>query len=247
MAIQRSEIADVPVGPPIRPRGILAGAAPAPEGWELGGIQSLGTCPTVRIEDQCVTFESRTASRPTSSNFPAFLIEQGSGCSTMSAGDREREAREALDSSTDFALGYALLSGTITPDAPSLADATDLGSFDTATEALARLEGVASRDGKGQLYVVHATPSAAVHLANAGLLTDAGLTPTGATLIVSAGYEGADNVPRIWATGRVWAAVGSISVRDAVDRRTNNREAWADRPAIVGFNPCINLAASLAV
>lgn len=244
MVLQRSEIAEIPAGPPVRPRGILALAAPAPEGWEAGGIQVLQLCPSIRMEDQCVTFDDRSATRPNGVNFPAFSIEQSAGCSTMSAGDREREARDALDASTDYALGLAISSATFNSEAPSLADATDLGASANATAALAKLEGAASRDGKGQLYVVHATPSAAIYLANAGLLSDSGQTPTGATVIISAGYETENGDLRLWATGRVWAGVGPIATRDGVDRRTNNREAWALRSAVVGFNSCINLTAS---
>lgn len=248
MALQRSEIVEIPAGSPIRPRGILANASPAPEGWEAGGIVASQLCPTIRIEHGCITFDAidRKATRPDSVDFPAFVIEQSSGCSTISGSDRERQAREALDASTDYALGYALRVGD-EGDRPSLSDATALtGPFTSATAALAALEGAASRDGKGQLYVVHATPSAAVHLANAGLITEAGLTPTGATLIVSSGYETDDGALTLWATGRVWAAAGQISTTEAVQRRTNNREAWATRAAIVGFNSCINISATFA-
>lgn len=247
MALQQTTPAAVPVGPPVRPRGVLAGAAPAPEGWELGGISVSQLCPDPVMLDKCITFSGEdAATRPGRFEFPAFSIEQGSGCSTMGFGDRSREAREALDSITDAALGMALSSPTFNTDAPSLADATDEGSFTSPAAALAALETAASNTGKGQLYVIHATPAAAILMAAAGVLSDAGVTPTGAAVIVSAGYVSSDGDARIWATGRVWASVGDIAVREAVARRMNNREAWASRNAIVGFNPCINLTASIA-
>ena len=250
MSLQQTKPTDIPVGPPVRPRGILAGASPAPEGWESGGLSTNELCPTVSLEDQCITFEAenaRSATRPTGVRWPAFTIEQSSGCSTLSYGDRSREAREALDSSTDYALGLALLSGAFNTDAPSLADAASLGEFPNATAALARLEGAAARGGEGQLHVIHATPSAAVYLANAGLIDESGRTPTGALLIVSAGYETVALDLRLWATGRVWAAVGSITVREDVHRGMNNREAWATRSAVVGFNSCINYSADIVI
>lgn len=247
MTLQQTKPSDIPVGPPVRPRGILAAAAAAPDGWEQGGISTNRLCPNPQLMDKCITFDSREAERPYGTVFPAFTIEQGSGCSTLSYGDRAREARESLDSVTDYALGVALSSATFNVDAPSLSDADALGSFPTAVAALAALEGAASRYGRGQMYVIHATPSAAIYLAEAGLMTDTGITPSGATVIVSAGYENSAGDLNIWATGRVWASVGDITVRDAVAQRMNDREAWASRDAVVGFNACINLSATIAL
>lgn len=234
--------AEAPGGSPARSRGILAVAAPAPEGWELGGIQVSVQCPTPVIRDKCITLgEPDVAGRPTTAAFPAFLIEQGSGCSTLSGGDRSAQAREALSASTDYALGLTLLTGEANGgDAPSLSDADDLGEFSGVLAAVAALETAAAA---GVAYVLHATPAAAVHLASAGLIDDLGRSPSGAAWIVSNGYIG-DGELRIWATGRVWAGVSSIDVSEQVSRRTNNREAWAARSAIVGFNPCVNLSAT---
>lgn len=237
-----------PGGSPVRPRSILAVASPAPDGWESGGIQTSRTCADPIIRDKCVTLPppGDPTARPTLAEFPAFLIEQGSNCSTLSGEDRQREASEALTASTDYALGVTLRTGEANVGAPSLADARDLGELPSVAAALAALECAAANDGHGAEWTIHADVGAATYLAQAGLIDAAGVIGSGAPLIVSAGYacEDAPGAFRMWATGRVWAGVGAITTREAINRRTNNREAWADRAAVVGFNTCINLTAS---
>lgn len=238
----------VPSGPPARPRGIIAVASPAPEGWEQGGIQVNQLCPSPVIRDKCITLTPDVPGRPEAAEFPSFMIEQGSECSTLSGGDRVAEAREALNDSTDYALGLTLMSGEAN-NAPSLSDAVAVGTgaFSDAVAAVAALEAEAAEVGKGQFYVLHAGPGAAAHLASAGMIDSDGRSPSGAQWIISAGYDSADGDDyRIWATGRVWAGVGAIDAYDDVNRPMNNREAWAVRSAIVGFNTCINLTTTFA-
>jgi len=246
------ETAVIPSGSPVRPRGILALAQPAPDGWELGGITVQVQCPSPIIRDKCIIIAAPgdVPGRPTSATFPPFLVEQGSGCSTISGGSREDQARDALSQSTDYALGLTLRTGEANGgDAPALNDATSLGQFANAVAAVAALECAAAAAGKGQEYVLHASVGAAAYLVDAGLIDSAGRSPSGAIWIISAGYECDDDTThrRIWATGRVWAGAGAIEVHESVARRLNNREAWAVRPLIVGFNPCINLTAEFAV
>lgn len=246
MAVTLTTPAEMPNGSPTRPLSILSVATPAPEGWESGGIQISTLCPTPVIRDKCITLEEGDQpGSPSQAEFPAFMVEQGSGCSTLSGGDREKEASSALNSSTEYALGITLLNGEAN-NAPSLSDAETVeGSFEDAVSALAALELQASTDGRGAAYVLHATPSAAVVLASMGLIDSAGRSPSGAPWIVSPGYsDSAVGEFRIWATGRVWAGAGPIATYDSVQRSRNVREAWAARSLIVGFNPCINLTAT---
>lgn len=247
MAHTLTEPAEIPSGSPVRPRGVLAVAQPAPEGWELGGIQTSAVCPNPIVRDKCLSFTAESV-RPTLAEFPAFLIEQGSECSTLSGGDRATEARNALSDSTDYALGLTLRTGEANDGAPSLGDATSVAGspFDDVVLAVAALECAAAEAGHGQFTVLHASPGAAAFLAAAGMVDDNGLSPAGSPWIISSGYGCAedDGSYRIWATGRVWAAAGQFTIHDAVNNRTNNREAWASRPAIVGFNTCINLTAT---
>lgn len=247
MAHTLTNPADLPGESPVRPRGILAVASPAPEGWETGGVQVSRTCPSPVIRDKCISLTDEPG-RPTTDEFPAFMIEQGSACSTLTGTDRVREAREALNAATDYALGLTLATGEANDGAPSLADATTVGAaaFDNAAGALAALVCAAAAAGSGAGYVLHATPSAAVHLAAVGLIDDNGFAPNGVAWIISDGYscEPDATEQRIWATGRVWAAAGVIDAHEAIDRLTNNREAWALRSAVVGFNTCINLTAT---
>ena len=52
---------------------------------------------------------------------------------------------------------------------------------------------------------------------------------------------------RLWATGPVWAAADEALVLNALDRRNNEDEAYAQRSAIVAFDPCINLHIDVTV
>lgn len=239
--------ADPPSGSPVRPRGVLAVASPAPEGWEAGGLQVSAVCPTPIIRDKCITLAGGDEpGSPTQNTFPAFMIEQGSGCSTLSLSDRSSEASTALNDSTDYALGLTLLNGEANGGAPSLSDADEVGTgaFDGAVAALAELERAAANAGKGVAHTLHASPATATHLAAAGLIDDQGRAPSGAQWVISSGYTGEDF--QIWATGRVWAAAGTISTHEAVNRPQNQREAWAVRSAIVGFNSCVNHTVTFA-
>lgn len=234
--------AEAPGGSPVRLRGVLALASPAPSGWEVGGIQVSEVCPTPRISAKCGVPDAVEAPSPSAAEFFAFTVDQGSGCSTLSGSDREREARDALEASTDYALGLMLYGSE---ESPSLSDATDLGSIGGPVATLSALECAAVAAGRGQFYVIHASVPAANYLAAAGLIDESGRTPSGAPVIVSAGYPCSSEAPQLWATGRVWAAAGAIDTHSAVNRRDNNQEAWAVRSAIVGFNTCINVSASL--
>ena len=247
MVATQTTIADPPVGSPARARGILAVASPAPEGWEQGGVKVSVTCPAPVVRDGCVDLTD-TAQRPTIVEFGSFLIRQGSECSTLSGDRRGQEARDALSASTDYALGLTLRNG-VANDSPALDDATSLGQKTSAVAAVAAIECAASSAGKGAEYVLHASPGAAAYLAAFGLIDDLGRSPSGAPWIISAGYECSPTAThhRIWATGRVWAGVSTIDVHESVARRTNDREAWAVRAAVVGFNTCINLTAEFAL
>lgn len=243
MATTLPAAATPPVGSPVRARGILALASPAPEGWEAGGVQVPMLCADPIVRDGCVTMGD-VPKRPTITTFPPFLIRQGSECSTISADAREQEARDGLSQTTDFALGLTLRTGEAS-GGPSLDDAVDVGDFGDVIGAVSAIERAASLAGRGQEYVLHAAPSAAAYLVDAGLIDEGGRSPSGAVWIVSAGYEDGTDL-RIWATGKVWAGAGAITVDQQVGRRTNQREAWAARAGIVGFNTCINLTATFA-
>lgn len=240
-----------PVGSPVRPRGILAVASPAPDGWERGGISFSVACPDPVVVDKCITLTPQVPSRPTLAEFSAFVVEQGVDCSTLSGGDRSTEASDALNASTDYALGLTLLNGaanTAAADGLTLNSATAISAteYANAMAAVAALECAATLAGAGSEYTLHATISSAAYLRSLNLIDDDGRSPAGAQWIVSSGYGCVEGELRIWATGRVVAAAGQIVVNEAINRRTNNREAWASRALIVGFNPCVNLTATFA-
>ena len=74
------------------------------------------------------------------------------------------------------------------------------------------------------------------------------VSPTGAPWVISVGYPVQnDTTIRLWATGSVWAGVDEAFVLNDLDRRNNNDEAFANRSAIVAFDPCINLYIDVTV
>jgi hypothetical protein len=73
-------------------------------------------------------------------------------------------------------------------------------------------------------------------------------SPSFAPWVISPGYpvEGPTTI-RLWATGPVWASVDEPFVLNEIDRRTNDDAAYAQRSAIVAFDPCVNLYIDITV
>jgi len=113
--------------------------------------------------------------------------------------------------------------------------------------AVGTLEQAAADAGFGSQWWLHAPIKAASFLANARLLIGK-RSPSGAPWVVSVGYpvQGATTV-RLWVTGPVWAATDEAFVFDDLDRRSNTDEAFANRSAIVAFDPCVNLYIDVTV
>lgn len=227
---------------PSSPRGLLLNSQPAPEGWELGGITFLHTCPEVTVVPGCITLDAKTLTSPEDVAFPVFLAEQSSGCAASAPGEREKEARNALLSATEYVLGRELLVGSAS-GALALSDATALTPGNTVAESVGALEEAAGIYGKR--YVLHASPFAAALLTEKGLIDPGtGLSPAGARWVISPGY--ADNLSTIvYATGVVYVGVGAVDTYERVGHRINHKEAWAARTLLVGFDPCIHLSINI--
>lgn len=240
--------------PPTRGRGgILAAALAPPEGWEFGLAVPFYGCGEPILRDKCVTATDE-AHRPNVAEFPAFPIEQGSTCSTLSRLDHAAFARGRLDATTEWALGRQLQADIVGTGAPALDDAISLGVVtaespgDAVVSALAQLEAAAAQAGFGTMVWIHATPAGATWMASQHLIDPNGFTAAGSRVVVSPGYIDPDESPpapevvRFWATGPVWAAIDAPSTMRAVDHRTNDDTAYALRTGIVAFDPCVLLS-----
>lgn len=230
---------------PQRPYGVLAAAAPAPEGWELGGLQVSGTCPEMEIIDGCVTIASSDPTSPHVNEFGTFLIRTELECATVGGTDIEQMARDSMLSVTDKALAQMLRDGGATGQ-PSLDDATALTAAASWVEAVSALE-AAVGDTAVPVATLHAPAGAAAYLMHNGLIDGNGRSPAGHPWIISGAYSTpADDGFTLYATGRVWAAVGAVEVEETVARPLNRRTAWASRLGIVAFDTCINLSINYA-
>lgn len=228
---------------PSRSGGLLEAALPAPQGWEQGLSLPFYGCGEPRLQDRCVTANDAVHT-PSSAEFLPFGISQGSECSTLSRVDQRRHAEGRLDATTEWAVGRQLATDAMGLRSPSLANSTGLGTlqwFDVGA-GVAALEQAAADKGYGAQWWVH-VPIQAVNLL--ALYFDPRATRlqlfSGAPVVASPGYPGgASGQIRLWVTGPVWAAVSDPLTMDDVDRNTNRQTAYAERSAIVAFDPCIN-------
>lgn len=233
------------------PGGILARALAAPEGWTRGLVVPFYGCGEPIVRDKCVLAEDE-AHRTGVATFHPFPIEQRSECSTLSGPgglDHERFATDRLDATTEWAMGQQLAADVTGQGTPSLANATSLGTVANAdfVSAVGCLEQAAADAGFGSRWVLHAPVRAAAFLTKDKMLRD-GLSPTGATWIISPGYpvQGPTTV-RLWATGQVWAAVDAPQVVAGLDHRVNTEAAYALRAGVVAFDPCLNFSIDVTV
>lgn len=240
------EAAEVEVDP--RPGGLLGAAMSAPEGWTQGLSIPFYGCGEPLLQDRCVTAND-TVHRTSVAEFYPFGISQGATCSTLSRLDQKRHASGRLDSTTEWAVARQLATDELALGTPSFADGTSLGTVADGdfVLAVATLEQAAADAGFGAQWWLHAPIKAAAFLAGADQIND-DLSPSGAPWVISPGYpvQGATTV-RLWATGPVWAAVDEPFVLNDIDRRGNEDTAFANRSAVVAFDPCVNLYIDVTV
>ena len=225
-----------------RPGGILASAMPAPAGWVQGLSIPFYGCGEPVLLDRCVSADD-TLHKTGVAEFSPFGIRQGATCSSLSRLDQEKHAKGRLDATTEWGVARQLATDGLGLGTPSFEDGVDLGTVADGdfVLALATLEQAAADAGFGAQWWVHAPIKAASFLASSDLIHE-DKTPTGAPLVISPGYpvQGSTTI-RLWATGPVWASVDDPFVVSDLDRRTNGDEAFAQRSAIVAFDPCVNL------
>ncbi len=221
--------------------GLLGTALPAPQGWTQGLSVPFYGCGEPTLQDRCVTANDEPH-RTAVADFYPFGISQGATCSTLSRHDQKRHASGRLDSTTEWAVARQLATDGLNLGTPSFADGTSLGTVTNSSFvlAVALLEQAAADAGYGAQWWLHAPVKAAAILAKEHQLSD-NESPTGAPWVISPGYpvQGATTI-RLWATGPVWAGVSDPYVLGAVDWSVNDDTAYANRDAIVAFDPCIN-------
>lgn len=232
----------VEVDQPVGPRNLLTTALPAPAGWTQGLSIPFYGCGEPLLQNRCVTANDEPK-RESVAEFYPFGINQGATCSTLGRSDQKAHASGRLDATTEWAVARQLATDGLGLDTPSFADGTSLGTVADAdfTLALGVLEQAASDAGYGSVWWIHSSVLGASYLANAGLVSD-NRTASDAPVIVSPGYPVPDaTTVRLWATGPVWVGLGDSFVLNDVDWRTNDANAYANRDALVAFDPCVNL------
>lgn len=231
-----------------RPGGILAASLPAPQGWMQGLSIPFYGCGEPVLMDRCVTAHDEPH-RTAVAEFNPFGISQSASCSSLSRLDQKRHAEGRLDSTTEWAVARQLATDALGLGTPSFEDGVSLGTIADGNFvlAVATLEQAAADAGFGSQWWLHAPIKAGAFLAEKNLLTE-DKSPSGAPWVVSVGYpvQGTTTI-RLWATGPVWAAVDEAFVLNALDRRNNEDEAYAQRSAIVAFDPCVNLYIDITV
>lgn len=231
-----------------RPGGILAASLAAPQGWMQGLSIPFYGCGVPTLMDRCVTAND-VPHRTAVAEFYPFGIAQGASCSSLSRLDQKKHAEGRLDATTEWGVARQLATDDLSLGTPSFADGISLGTVANGDFVLAvgTLEQAAADAGFGSQWWLHAPIKAAAFLADADVLKDEH-SPTGAPWIISVGYPvQAATTIRLWATGPVWAAVDEPFVLNDLDRRTNEDEAYAQRSAIVAFDPCVNLYIDITV
>ena len=231
-------------------RGILAKALPAPAGWMQGLSIPFYGCGEPVLADRCVTANDEPH-RTAVAEFQPYGIQQGATCSSLSRLDQKAHAEGRLDSTTEWAVARQLATDVLGLGTPSFDDGVDLGTVADRdfVLAVATLEQAAADAGFGSQWWLHAPVKAAAFLnANASLLSDGHLSPSGAPWVISPGYpvEGPTTI-RLWATGPVWVGVDDPFVIGDLDRTNNDDTAFAQRSAIAAFDPCINLYIDIEV
>lgn len=231
-----------------RSGGLLGAALSAPEGWVQGLSIPFYGCGEPMLQDRCVTANDEPH-RTAVAEFYPFGISQSASCSTLSRLDQKRHAAGRIDSTTEWAVARQLATDQLALGTPSFADGTSLGVVADGdfVLAVATLEQAAADAGFGAQWWLHGPIKSAAYLAATEQISE-GLSPSWAPWVISPGYpvQGATTI-RLWATGPVWAAVDEPYILNDIDRRSNEDIAFANRSAVVAFDPCVNLYIDVTV
>lgn len=232
------------------PGGLLSKSLPAPAGWETGGLViPFYGCGEPVLRDKCVSAED-DPTRDGVASFYTVPIEQGSTCSTTGIDSLDGHALDRFNATSDWALSKQLQTDQADTGSPKLDDADLIGTVASAdfVAALGCLEQAAADTGFGASWVIHTTLRGINYLQAAYLITDAGVTASGARVIVGSGYENDDttHVP-LWATGQVWASISTPVAVGHVAYAMNDNTSWARGLGIAAFDPCTLLKVNVTV
>lgn len=259
--------------------GLLTTSRPLPSGWQRGIAFTDTNCFLPTVMGECPSGSNlKPAQRGEATEFRPVSVIMAVECTTMGGSVTEGMATGALDSTREYALAREMLTGEAStrdrnPRAidlngdewmgnPSLqSEAVDLGAaFTSVTAMVACLEQnlAAATAGRGGYILVGV--GLATWLKSEDLIWRDGArwrTATGATVIVSAGFDGrspADTVGPAagdplyaYAVADVWAGVGERAVYSDVDRADNTETSRAEDIALGAFSPCAVFAAASTV
>ena len=237
--------------PSARPGGLLAVSNPLPAGWERGVEVVVGSLTAPDRVGPCPVGAGVTQPHGDVARFVPVNVRQGLHCSMLGRPNTEALARRALEVTAAHALSAELYDGAGTGN-PSFADATSLGTLScpeacgcqVVCEAVGMLEAAADAALYGRLAVIH------VPLNYASCLGDTVFREGGGASARLRTYAG--NLVAVhgvgdtlYATGEVWAGIGSIDTMSYDDHRINLAEAWADAPALAVFDPEFNVSVTV--
>lgn len=165
--------------------------------------------------------------------FDAVTMRQGVVCSALSNPTVAQDATDVVAVTSGWALSRELIgdadNGTSNPTLSG--SATPLGTVDSLREGVAALEEWADATLHGAVAVIHVPIGLAAYVRAS--LDEAGTLRTVAGNIVT--IHGTGNT--VYASGELWGAVTPVQAGDAVDRKNNRVEGWADAVGIVVFDP----------
>lgn len=242
--------------PSARPGGLLSVTHPLPTGWQRGVEVVVGSLTAPDRAAPCPVGESPTTQhRGETAQFVPVILRQGIHCSLLGRPDTEAMARQALEVTGAYALSQELYDGAATNN-PSLADALDLGTLscnedgddcgcDVLCQAISLLEATAEDALSGRLAVIHVPLNLASCLGSAVVREGSG---AGARLRTLAGNLVAvhGTGDRLYATGELWAGLGTAETSVYNDHRINMAEGWADAAGLVVFDPAFNVSITVA-
>lgn len=202
-------------------------------------------------------------------NVDPFVIESSFECDAQSLNtiDFKARARRQLEAGTSKGMEFELWAGNQKPANPVLStNATVLngGATMSPLTAFAMLGSALSSKGAGGRGTIHAPTWVVDIWQHLNLITERSgrlmSVVRGDTVIAGTGYPGTGpgaatvdpGESWVFATGPVNYRLGEIqvhpeSVREAVNRRTNDAEYRAERFAAVNFDPCVHFGAKLAL
>lgn len=226
--------------PTARPSGLASIARDLPAGWERGVVVVIGSVTEPDRIGPCAVGDGAPQPKGDSTQFDPVVIRQGILCSMLGRPDTEADARAAAQATVWYALSLELYDGAATTN-PSFADAVSLGSTDSVEEAVGALEAEAEANLFGRRAVIHVPLDLATLLGEDALVRVGDHWETVAGNLVAIHGVG----DTVYATGEIWAEVGSIDARRYDNPVNNASEAWADIAGIVVFDPAFIASVSV--